>query len=162
MATDTKMNRIYEVMFIVRPDQTDEDLDKLIAGIEGTITGAHGTVKSVEKLGRRKLAYIVKKFSDGLYVLMTIEADGKLVAEVERRLRVLEPVIKFITVRMDLEQKRIDKVKAKRAAHPKLSAQQAVATAAAAATEGTPAAEGVPVPPAPAAAATEEPAAASA
>ena len=160
MATDTKMNRTYEVMFIVRPDQTDEDLDKLIAGIEATITGAHGTVKSVEKLGRRKLAYIVKKFSDGLYVLLTIEADGKLVAEVERRLRVLEPVIKFITVRMDLEQKRIDKVKAKRAAHPKLSAQQAVATAAA--TEGTPAAE-APVPPAPAAsAATEEPAAASA
>jgi len=159
MATDTKMNRIYEVMFIVRPDQTDEDLDKLIAGIEATITGAHGTVKSVEKLGRRKLAYLVKKFSDGLYVLLTIEADGKLVAEVERRLRVLEPVIKFITVRMDLEQKRIDKVKAKRAAHPKLSAQQAVATAAA--TEGTPATE-APVPPAPAAAATEEPAAASA
>ncbi|HWZ11981.1 MAG TPA: 30S ribosomal protein S6 [Acidobacteriaceae bacterium] len=159
MATDTKMNRTYEVMFIVRPDQTDEDLDKLIAGIEATITGAHGTVKSVEKLGRRKLAYLVKKFSDGLYVLLTIEADGKLVAEVERRLRVLEPVIKFITVRMDLEQKRIDKVKAKRAAHPKLSAQQAVATAAA--TEGTPATE-APVPPAPAAAATEEPAAASA
>jgi small subunit ribosomal protein S6 len=160
MATETKMNRTYEVMFIVRPDQTDEDLDKLIAGIEATITGAHGTVKSVEKLGRRKLAYIVKKFSDGLYVLLTIEADGKLVAEVERRLRVLEPVIKFITVRMDLEQKRIDKVKAKRAAHPKLSAQQAVATAAA--TEATPAAE-APVPPAPAAsAATEEPAAASA
>ena len=159
MATETKMNRTYEVMFIVRPDQTDEDLDKLIAGIEATITGAHGTVKSVEKLGRRKLAYLVKKFSDGLYVLLTIEADGKLVAEVERRLRVLEPVIKFITVRMDLEQKRIDKVKAKRAAHPKLSAQQAVATAAA--TEGTPATE-APVPPAPAAAATEEPAAASA
>ena len=162
MATETKMNRTYEVMFIVRPDQTDEDLDKLIAGIEATITGAHGTVKSVEKLGRRKLAYIVKKFSDGLYVLLTIEADGKLVAEVERRLRVLEPVIKFITVRMDLEQKRIDKVKAKRAAHPKLSAQQAVT--AGAATEATPvaAAEGAPVPPAPAASATEEPAAASA
>jgi small subunit ribosomal protein S6 len=164
MATDTKMNRIYEVMFIVRPDQTDEDLDKLIAGIEATITGAHGTVKSVEKLGRRKLAYLVKKFSDGLYVLMTIEADGKLVAEVERRLRVLEPVIKFITVRMDLEQKRIDKVKAKRAAHPKLSAQQAVAAPAAAASEASPAAatETAPVPPAPAAAASEEPAAASA
>jgi len=126
-AEAAKMNRVYEVMFIVRPDQTDEDMDKLIAGIEGTVTGAGGTVRSTEKLGRRKLAYLVKKFSDGLYVLMTIEADGKLVAEVERRLRVLEPVIKFITVRMDLEQKRIDKVKALRAARPKLSTQQAAA-----------------------------------
>ncbi|MBV8820823.1 MAG: 30S ribosomal protein S6 [Acidobacteriaceae bacterium] len=127
------MNRTYEVMFIVRPDQPDEDMDKLIAGIESTVTGAGGTVRSTEKLGRRKLAYLVKKFSDGLYVLMTIEADGKLVAEVERRLRVLEPVIKFITVRMDLEQKRIDKVKALRAARPKLSTQQAPAVTA---TEG--------------------------
>ena len=128
-AEAAKMNRVYEVMFIVRPDQTDEDMDKLIAGIEGTVTGAGGTVRSTEKLGRRKLAYLVKKFSDGLYVLMTIEADGKLVAEVERRLRVLEPVIKFITVRMDLEQKRIDKVKALRAARPKLSTQQVAAAA---------------------------------
>ncbi len=158
MAADAKMQRTYEVMFIVRPDQTDEDLDKLIAGIEGTITGANGTVRSVEKLGRRKLAYLVKKFSDGLYVLLTIEADGKLVAEVERRLRVLEPVIKFITVRMDLEQKRIDKVKARRAARPKLSTQQAAAPVVA---EGVPV-EATPVPPAAAAAVTDESAAASA
>ncbi len=165
MATEAKMNRTYEVMFIVRPDQTDEDLDKLIAGIELTVTSAAGAVRSIEKLGRRKLAYVVKKFSDGLYVLMTIEADGKLVAEVERRLRVLEPVIKFITVRMDLEQKRIDKVKAKRAAHPKLSAQQAVVPAAAATEEVPAVSEPIPVASENApgtASATEEPAAASA
>lgn len=152
MATEVKANRTYEVMFIVRPDQTDEDMDKLLANIESTVTGAGGVVKSTEKLGRRKLAYLVKKFSDGLYVLMTIEADGKLVAEVERRLRVLEPVIKFITVRMDLEQKRIDKVKALRAAHPKLSAQQAATTAEVA--------EATPVPPS--SSTTEDHAAASA
>jgi len=110
-------------MFIVRPDTQDEDVDKLIAGFEATVTNGGGTVRSTEKLGRRKLAYLVRKFSEGNYVLLTVDADGKLVAELERRLRVSEPVIKFITVRMDEEQKRIDKIKAIRATRKKLSAQ---------------------------------------
>jgi small subunit ribosomal protein S6 len=119
------MERLYEVMFIVRPDVEDADLDKLIAGFEHTVTSGGGTVRSTEKLGRRKLAYTVRKFNDGNYVLLTIDADGKLVAELERRLRVSEPVIKFITVRMDEEQKRIDKIKAIRATRKKVSAQPA-------------------------------------
>jgi small subunit ribosomal protein S6 len=117
------MQRFYEVMFIVRPDTLDEDVDKLIAGFEATVTNGGGTIRSTEKLGRRKLAYLVRKFSEGNYILLTIDADGKLVAELERRLRVSEPVIKFITVRMDEEQKRIDKIKAIRATRKKLSAQ---------------------------------------
>ncbi|MFZ0661755.1 MAG: 30S ribosomal protein S6 [Acidobacteriaceae bacterium] len=117
------MDRFYEVMFIVRPDVEDADLDKLIAGFENTVTTGGGNVRSTEKLGRRKLAYTVRTFNDGNYVLLTVDADGKLVAELERRLRVSEPVIKFITVRMDEEQKRLDKVKAIRAAHKKVSAQ---------------------------------------
>ena len=117
------MQRFYEVMFIVRPDTQDEDVDKLIAGFEATVTNGGGTIRSTEKLGRRKLAYLVRKFSEGNYILLTIDADGKLVAELERRLRVSEPVIKFITVRMDEEQKRIDKIKAIRATRKKLSAQ---------------------------------------
>ena len=121
------MDRFYEVMFIVRPDVEDADLDKLIAGFEQTIANGGGTLRSTEKLGRRKLAYTVRKFNDGNYVLLTIDADGKLVAELERRLRVSEPVIKFITVRMDEEQKRIDKIKAIRATRKKLSAQPAAA-----------------------------------
>ena len=79
------MQRTYEVMFIVRPDILDEDLDKLIAGLEANITQGGGSIKSMEKLGRRKLAYTVKKFNDGNYVLLTVDADGKLVAELERR-----------------------------------------------------------------------------
>jgi small subunit ribosomal protein S6 len=117
------MQRFYEVMFIVRPDTLDEDVDKLIAGFEATVTNGGGTIRSTEKLGRRKLAYLVRKFSEGNYILLTIDADGPLVAELERRLRVSEPVIKFITVRMDEEQKRIDKIKAIRATRKKLSAQ---------------------------------------
>jgi small subunit ribosomal protein S6 len=117
------MERFYEVMYIVRPDLEDADVDKLIEGFEHTVTNGGGHVRSTEKWGRRKLAYTVRKFNDGNYILMTIDADGKLVAELERRLRVTEQVIKFITVRMDEEQKRIDKIKAIRATRKKVSAQ---------------------------------------
>jgi small subunit ribosomal protein S6 len=125
------MQRTYEIMFIVRPDILDEDLDKLIAGLEANITQGGGSIKSLEKLGRRKLAYTVKKFNDGNYVLLTINADGSLVGEIERRLRVSEPVIKFISVRMDEEEKRVAKIKAIRATRKKLSAQPAAAPPAA-------------------------------
>ena len=108
------MSRVYEVMFIVRPDVAEEDVDKLIAGFSTTVTGGGGTVKTVEKMGRRKLAYMVRKFNDGNYVLLTVEAAGPVVLELERRLRVTEPVIKFITVRIDEEEKRLAKVKALR------------------------------------------------
>jgi small subunit ribosomal protein S6 len=116
------MDRLYEVMFIVRPDVVDEELDKLVSGFEGTVTSGGGAIKNSEKLGRRKLAYTVRKFNDGNYVLLTIEANGAVVAELERRLRVTEPVIKFITVRMDEEEKRLTKIRAHRAAHQKRSA----------------------------------------
>lgn len=117
------MERLYEVMFIVRPDVIDEELDKLVAGFEATVTNGGGVIKNSERLGRRKLAYTVRKFNDGNYVLLTIEANGVVVAELERRLRVTEPVIKYITVRMDEEEKRLAKVRAIRATHKKRSAE---------------------------------------
>ena len=121
------MSRVYEVMFIVRPDAAEEDVDKLIAGFTTTVTNGGGAVKTAEKMGRRKLAYMVRRFNDGNYVLLTIEANGAVVLELERRLRVTEPVIKFITVRMDEEEKRLAKVKALRNAHRKMSAEPAQA-----------------------------------
>ena len=108
------MSRVYEVMFIVRPDVEDEEVDKLIDGFSTTVKNGAGVVKSVEKMGRRKLAYLVRKFNDGNYMLLTIEASGPVILELERRLRVTEQVIKFITVRMDEEEKRLAKVKANR------------------------------------------------
>ncbi|MGD0155889.1 MAG: 30S ribosomal protein S6 [Terracidiphilus sp.] len=108
------MSRLYEVMFIIRPDVDDEEAEKLITGFSSTVSAGGGQVKSVEKMGRRKLAYMVRKFNDGNYVLLTIEAGGPVVLELERRLRVTEPVIKFITVRVDKEAKRLAKVKALR------------------------------------------------
>ena len=117
------MSRLYEVMFIVRPDAVDEDVDKLIAGFTTSVTNGGGVVKNVEKMGRRKLAYLVRKFNDGTYILMTIAAGGPVVLELERRLRVSEPVIKFITVRMDEEEKRLAKIKAIRGTRRKVSAE---------------------------------------
>lgn len=134
------MSRLYEVMFIVRPDVADEEVDKLVAGFTTTITTGGGAVKTVEKMGRRKLAYMVRKFNDGNYVLLTIEADGAGVLELERRLRVTEQVIKFITVRMDEEEKRLAKVKALRGTRRKLSSEPAAAPAPAASPAATAAA----------------------
>lgn len=112
--------RNYEVMFIVRPDVGEEDLDKLIETMSGYATGAGAVVKNAEKMGKRHLAYAVKGFHDGSYVLLTLESEGAAIHELERRLRVAEPVIKFLTVRMDEELKKIEKHKAmqaQRAAH---------------------------------------------
>src|ERR1700740_1338455 len=121
------MSRLYEVMFIVRPDAADEDVDKLISGFTTSVTNGGGVVKNVEKMGRRKLAYMVRKFNDGNYILLTVEANGAVVAELERRLRVSEPVIKFITVRVDEEEKRLAKIKALRDTRVKRSAQPVAA-----------------------------------
>jgi small subunit ribosomal protein S6 len=121
------MQRAYEVMFIVRPDVIEEDLDKLVAALQTTATGAGATVKNAEKMGRRRLAYDVKKFQEGQYVLFTLAADGKGVHELERRLRVTEQVIKFITVRTDEEQQRLEKVRKLRAAHSRRPPAEAAA-----------------------------------
>ncbi len=128
------MDRKYEVMFIVRPDMVEEELNKLVSTLESSVTSAHGTTKT-EVWGKRRLAYRVGKFNDGIFVLMLIEAPGSTIHEVERRLRVTEPVIKFITVRTDEELKRIDKIKKLRDAKKKASAQPAPAPVTPATTE---------------------------
>jgi small subunit ribosomal protein S6 len=135
------MNRVYELMFIVRPDMTEEDLDKLIAMLQSIVPASGGSIQKVDKMGKRRLAYTVRRFHEGIYVLLVVEGGGEVIHELERRLRVTEQVIKFLTVRIDEEQKRLDKVKALRDARKKVSAQ--------------------PVAPAPVAAAAEAPAAAA-
>ena len=130
--------RTYELMFIVRPDMPEEDQDKLISNLENQVTTAGGSVKSVERMGKRRLAYLVRGFQDGIYMLMALEGVGSLVKEVERRLRVTEPVIKFLTVRVDEEHKRLAKVKAIRDTKVRGKGRQAAAAAEAA----SPTAEG--------------------
>ena len=123
------MNRTYELMFIVRPDMTDEDLDKLISTLQSAVPTSGGSIVKVEKMGKRRLAYTVRRFHDGIYVLMVVEGGGAVIHELERRLRVTEPVIKFLTVRVDEEQKRLAKIKALRDAKKKVSAQPAAPAA---------------------------------
>jgi small subunit ribosomal protein S6 len=121
------MNRTYELMFIVRPDMVDEDLNKLVSTLESSVASGHGTVKS-EVWGKRRLAYKVGKFNDGIVVLLLLEGTGAMVHELERRLRVTEPVIKFLTVRTDEELKRLDKIKKIRDSKKKASAAPPPAT----------------------------------
>ena len=118
------MARTYEVMFIIRPDMADDEVDKLVATLESSVTSGGGTVKA-ERMGRRRLAYTVRKFQEGNYILLTVEGSGQMVHELERRLRVTEPVIKFLTVRVDEEQKRLEKVGKIRASRTKRKPQPA-------------------------------------
>jgi len=115
-------------MFIIRPDLQEEEIDKLLSNLESQAANAGATVKNVERMGKRRLAYLVRKFIDGFYVLLTVEAEGKAIHEIERRLRVSEPVIKFISVRIDQEQKRLEKIKQLRSIRVKRSTAEPAVT----------------------------------
>jgi len=103
------MMRIYENLFIVKPDATEEEIDSLVEQMSGNITKAGGTVDKVDKWGKRRLAYRVEKNREGFYVLIQFTAEANTVKEFERRMRVQDSVIKFMTVRIDETLKRIEK-----------------------------------------------------
>jgi small subunit ribosomal protein S6 len=103
--------RVYEELFILKPDTVEEEVDGFVEQIQHVITNGKGTVDKTDKWGVRKLAYRVQKYSEGLYVLIQFSSTPDLVKEIERRLRVSDAVIKFITVRIDEKQKKIDKRK---------------------------------------------------
>ena len=104
----------YEIMFIVNPNVAEDEIDKINTQFEGMITASGGKIGKIEKMGKRRLAYPVDKFTDGFYILFVMTANGAIVREMERRLRVMDPVIKYLTVRMDEDMKRLDKIKAHR------------------------------------------------
>jgi len=106
--------RNYEIIFIVRPDATEEDVEKLISQMEGVVTGTGGKLEKVEKMGRRRLAYRVAKQREGIYVLFRLQGSGDTVKEFERRLKVIDTVIKYMTVRIDEDLERAEKFKALR------------------------------------------------
>jgi len=108
--------RKYEIIFIIRPDVEEEDLNKLVTQMESVVAGAGGKMERVDRMGRRRLAYRVGRYQDGHYVLFVLEGTGDTVKELERRLGVTDSVIKFLAVRIDEEQKRVEKFKAQRAA----------------------------------------------
>ena len=103
--------RVYEELFIIKPDAPDEEVEGFIDQIKQVITSGKGTVDKVDNWGVRKLAYRLSKYTEGRYVLVVFSSTPELVHEVERRMRVADVVIKFITVRIDEKQKKIDKRK---------------------------------------------------
>jgi small subunit ribosomal protein S6 len=133
------MDRKYEVMFILRPDTGDEDVDRLLQTMETNVAATGGKVTGFERMGKRRLAYTVHKFQDGIYILAFVEGPGSVVKELERRLRVQELVIKFITVRTDEEEKRLAKVKKLRDSKVRGRGTQGQAAAAAASETAAPA-----------------------
>ena len=105
--------RLYETIFIASPTLTDEQNDELVKHFEGVIAEQAGELLKTEKWGRKKLAYEVQKFSEGYYTLFQMNAGPKLVAELERRFRNHDSVIKFLSVRLDADQKAADRNKAR-------------------------------------------------
>ena len=103
--------RIYEELFIIRPDAPEEEIDQLIEQLTSQIASQGGNVDKSEKWGVRKLAYRVQKRNEGFYVLLQFTAKPETVRELERRLRVADSVLKFITVRVDEKLKKIEKRK---------------------------------------------------
>ena len=103
--------RVYEELFILKPDSPEEEVDGFVDQIKQVITSGKGTVDKVDKWGVRKLAYKVSKYNEGLYVLVVFTSGPELVREVERRMRVADQVIKFITVRIDEKMKKVEKRK---------------------------------------------------
>src|SRR5438034_6053753 len=106
--------RSYEIMFIVNPSTPEEEIDKINSQLEGIITSGGGKVEKIEKMGKRRLAYDVDKHREGYYMLFVISANGEIVKECERRLRVMDAVIKYITVRTDEDARRFEKIRAYR------------------------------------------------
>jgi small subunit ribosomal protein S6 len=165
--------RVYEELFIVKPETAEEEVDGFVDQLKTLITNGKGNIDKVDNWGVRKLAYRVSKYAEGRFILIQFAALPEAVKEIERRLRVTDMVIKYLTVRIDEKQKKIDKRKKareKRAA--RRPAPQVAAPAAPVGVPGAPAehaaapglpgapapvAHPAPAPPAPEAAAPAEP-----
>ena len=106
--------RTYEIMFIAAPNTADDELRKLTSQLETVVADQGGQVTKTDLWGRRKLAYRIGKFDEGVYTFVHLEGSGKEIAEVERRLRVTDFVIRHMTVRTDEALKRAEKLKSKR------------------------------------------------
>lgn len=107
-------NRVYEVMYIGTPEASADDIVKLNGAIEEMIAKEGGTVVKTDNMGLRRMAYPIKKKSEGHYVLFEIEDSGKIIAELERRMRVNDTIMRYITVRVDEDRKTAEKLRLKR------------------------------------------------
>ena len=106
--------RSYEVVFLAAPTLTPEELDAFINHMQSVVEGKNGKVVKVDNWGKRSLAYKIKRFRDAYYVILSVEGSGAAIAELERRFRVTDSIIRFLSVRIDEDLKRSEKLKAAR------------------------------------------------
>ncbi len=111
---NTVSDRVYEILFIADPNLGEPEVDSLTATVQGYVEKEGGRIQKVEKWGKKRLAYSVKRQRDGSYVLLVAEGKPDLVHEVERRLRVTDGILKFITVRVDEDLRKAASRKARR------------------------------------------------
>ena len=104
------MNSKYEIGFIITPEANEEEVKKIIESITGTIKKAKGTIAGVDEWGRKKMAYPIKKNAEGYYVFVLAEVDGSVIADLERRLKQMEKVLRYITLRLDDKLKKANKL----------------------------------------------------
>ncbi|HEX5706793.1 MAG TPA: 30S ribosomal protein S6 [Pyrinomonadaceae bacterium] len=107
--------RVYEVVFIIDPDTAEEDAKRLVESLQQIAIDQGGNVTKNELMGRRPLAYRIGRKTEGVYILFEIEGTGKEIAELERRMRVNDQVLRYLTVRVDEDRQRAEKFKEKRA-----------------------------------------------
>ncbi len=107
--------RQYEVVFIIEPTMEDDEATRLTDTLKQIVTDQGGVVTKTESLGRRPLAYEILHMTEGNFVLLEIEGSGRELAELERRMRVNDRIIRYITVRVDEDRRRAEKFRAKRA-----------------------------------------------
>ncbi len=107
--------RIYEVVFIVDPDTGEDEVTRLSENLQQIVADRGGAVTKSENMGRRQLAYRIGRKNEGVYMFFEIGGSGREIAELERRMRVSDQVIRYITVRVDEDRRRAEKFKARRA-----------------------------------------------
>jgi small subunit ribosomal protein S6 len=108
------MNRKYELVYIVSPDATDEQVTDLHTQVEAIVQRMGGQIDKTDNWGRRRLAYEIGRHKEGTYVLETIDGSGELMKEIDRRLKVFDLVIRHLVVRIDEQQEVIDRTRTRR------------------------------------------------
>ena len=108
------MARRYELVYIVSPEATDEQVSDLHNQVEAIMQRMGGALEKTENWGRRRLAYEIGRHKEGTYVLEVINGTGELMKEIDRRLKVTDLVIRHLTVRVDEEQRVVDRSRSKR------------------------------------------------
>jgi small subunit ribosomal protein S6 len=98
------MSRKYELVYVVSPDATDEQVTDVHTQVESIVQRMHGQLEKTDNWGRRKLAYEIGRHKEGTYVLEVINGDGELMKEIDRRLKVSDLIIRHLVVRVDEEQ----------------------------------------------------------